>query len=98
MKKLTAIAFLITSFTVSSYAQDAKTKKDEKIKATYQVGAAKITVIESKGDVRQWNNYQIEKVNKSGDKMTSSNGFTEKELADVKAVIDKALAEEKAKK
>jgi hypothetical protein len=33
MKKLTAIAFLITSFTITGYAQDAKANKDEKIKA-----------------------------------------------------------------
>ena len=93
MKKLTVTTFFLACFAISGYAQDSTAAK--KPAATYQIGAAKITVWENDGKFGKWKNYKVEKTYKKGDQTSTTNYFSEKELLDLKATIDKAIAEQK---
>jgi hypothetical protein len=103
MKKLTVTTLLLACFALTSYSQDTLQNKQDKQKpkATYQVGAAKVTVWENK---RQGKNgefiakdFKIEKVYKKGDQWKTTNSFNETELLELKAAIDKAISEEQIK-
>ncbi|MFA4852244.1 MAG: hypothetical protein WC868_09160 [Bacteroidales bacterium] len=99
MKKLIVTTLLLACFALTSYSQDTtKTKQDkQKPKATYQVGSAKVTVWENKGKHGTWKNFEVEKIYKKGDKWETTNSFDEKELLELRAAIDKAIAEENVK-
>lgn len=99
MKKLTITAFLLVCFTLASYSQDTTStnQNKQKPKVVYKVGAAKVTVWENKGKNGTWKNFKVEKVYKKGDKWMTTNSFNEKELLELKAAIDKAIAEESVK-
>ncbi len=48
----------------------------------------------TKNDGTIWKNFQVEKVYKKGDEWATTNSFTETELLELKAAIDKAISEE----
>ena len=99
MKTLTITFFLLMCFALTSYSQDTiTTKEKKKPKATYQIGFVKVTVWENKtkdGNIRK--DYQIEKIYKKNDKWFATNIFNESELLELKAAIDKTIAEESVK-
>jgi hypothetical protein len=99
MKKLMITTLLLACFALTSYSQDIiKPKQDkQKPKATYQVGAAKVTVWENKWENRTWKNFQVEKVYMKDDQWKTTNSFNETELLDLKAAIDKAISKEQVK-
>ncbi len=91
MKK-TALIILMAGFTAFSFAQDNKPK------ATYRIGKAKVTVWENEqtgkyGDYLK-KNFQVEKIYKKDDKWETTNNFSLAELLQLRAVIDKAISEE----
>ena len=91
--------FLLACFALTSFSQDTiKTNQDKnKPKTTYQVGSAKVIVWENNGKYGIWKNFKIEKVYQKGGKWTTTNYFDEKELLELRAAIDKAIAEENVK-
>ena len=103
MKKITVTIILFTCLALTSYSQTQDTTKHDKQKpkATYQIGSAKVSVWENK---RQGKNgefiaksFKVEKIYKKGDEWKTTNSFNEKELLELKAAIDKAIAEESVK-
>lgn len=103
MKKLTITTLLLACFALTSYSQDTLQNKPDiqKPKATYQVGAAKVTVWENKRQGKYGEfaakNFQIEKVYKKDDQWKTTNSFNETELLELKAAIDKAISDEQVK-
>lgn len=60
----------------------------------YQKGKSKIVVWENKGaDEKTWKNYQVEKEYFKNDEVKYSNSFNEKELLDLKEILDEAILE-----
>ena len=97
MKKLITTTFILAFLALTSYSQDTtKTAKQRPI-ATYKVGSAKVIVWENKGEKGSWKNFQIEKVYQKDGKWKTANSFNEKELLELKAAIDRAIAEESVK-
>lgn len=91
MKKISLI-ILMAGFTAFSFAQDNKPK------ATYRVGKAKVTVWENEetgkyGDYTE-KNFRVEKIYKKDDKWEITNYFNLAELLQLRAAIDKAISEE----
>lgn len=78
-----------------------KEKQKQQPKATYQVGAAKVTVWENKRNGKNGEftvkNFEITKVYQKDGQWKSTNHFDEKELLELKAAIDKAIGEEGVK-
>lgn len=102
MKKLTTTILLLACFVFTMYSQDTlqvkQEKQKQKPKATYQVGAAKVTVWENKRlNGATWKNFKIEKVYKKDNQWKTSHSFDETELLQLKAAIDKAINEESVK-
>jgi hypothetical protein len=99
MKKLTVTTLLLVCFALTGFSQDTTKTKQVKNppKATYQVGAAKVTVWENNGKYGTWKNFKIEKVYKKANKWLTTNSFDEKELLELKAAIEKAISEELVK-
>lgn len=95
MQKKILISFLLSCFVVLAYSQD--TTKTKKPKATYIVGAAKVTVWENTGKNGMWKNFKVEKIYKKDDKWMASSYFYNNELLELRAAIDKAIAEENVK-
>lgn len=97
--KTIAVTLLLACIALTGFSQDTThTQRDkQKPKATYQVGSAKVTVWENKGKHGTWKNFKVEKVYKKADKWMTTNSFNEKELLELKAAIDKAIAEESVK-
>ncbi len=94
MKKITLIV-LMAGFTAFSFAQDNKPK------ATYRAGKAKVTVWENEktgqyGDYLE-KNFRVEKIYKKDDKWETTNSFNLAEFLQLRAVIDKAISEEAVK-
>lgn len=95
MKKITITiaALLLAVIALASFVQ--ATQQNKKPKATYQVGSSKVIVWENtKTDGTVWKNFQVEKVYKKGEEWATTNSFTETELLELKAAIDKAISEE----
>lgn len=99
MKKLTVTTLLLLCFALVSFSQDTTKIKQvkKKPKATYQVGAAKVTVWENNGKNGTWKNFKVEKVYKKADKWKTTNSFDEKELLELKSAIERAINEELVK-
>jgi basic membrane lipoprotein Med (substrate-binding protein (PBP1-ABC) superfamily) len=97
MKKLLLTTLLLLCFTLIGFAQDTTQTNKHKPKAVYKVGAAKITVWENNGKNGTWKNFKVEKIYMKDDEWKTSSSFNEKELLDLKAAIDKAIAEENIK-
>ena len=99
MKKLMITTLLLACLALTSYSQDTLQNKQakQKPKATYQVGAAKVTVWENKGKNGTWKNFKVEKVYIKDDEWKTTNSFNETELLELKAAIDKAILEEQVK-
>jgi hypothetical protein len=99
MKKLMATAFLLVCFVFTTYSQDTTmtNQNKQKPKATYQVGSARVVVWENNGKYGTWKNFKVEKVYLKAGKWETTNSFNEKELLELKAAIDKAIAEENVK-
>ena len=91
-----AVTFLILCFAFTSHAQDSTKTNQAKQKpiATYQVGTAKVTVWENQGKDGTWKNFKVEKIYKKDGQWMTTDTFNEKELLELKAAIDKAIAEE----
>lgn len=99
MKKITTSFLFLALLTLSSYGQDAKQENEKKKpKATYQVGSSKVTVWEnSNKEGGTWKTFKVEKVYKKGDEWKTTNSFSETELLELKAAIEKAILEESVK-
>jgi hypothetical protein len=97
MKKLITTTFLLACLALTSYSQDTTKTAKQKPKATYQVGSAKVIVWENKGDNGTRKNFQVEKVYQKDGKWKTSTSFNETELLELKAALDKAIAEESVK-
>lgn len=95
MKKIFITSLLLACFAITSHAQDTTATK--KPKATYKVGAAKVTVWENKGKDGTWKNFKVEKVYQKDGKWVATSTFNEKELLELKAALDKAIADENVK-
>ena len=94
MRKITTLGLILAAFTLTAYSQD-------KPKATYQVGSAKVTVWEKEKEGKYGTftakNFKVEKIYKKGDKWESTNYFSLTELLQLRAAIDKAINEEGVK-
>jgi len=88
---------LLVCFALINFSQDTTRTNQQKPKATYQVGAAKVTVWENEGEYGPWKNFQIEKIYKKDDQWMTTNSFNERELLQLRAAIDKAISEEVVK-
>ena len=74
MKKIITLTLLLAAFSIAVFAQETtqKTKADNKPKATYRVGQAKITVWVNKGiDNNEWKNFKVEKIYKKNEQWKS---------------------------
>ncbi len=94
MKKISLIV-LMAGITAFSFAQDNKPK------ATYRVGKAKVTVWENEktgkyGDYTE-KNFKVERIYKKDDQWETTNYFYLAELLELRAAIDKAISEEAVK-
>jgi len=100
MKKLIVSALLITCLAFAGYSQEKK--EGEKPKATYLLGAAKISVWENKQQGKQGEftttTYKVEKIYKKDDKWNSTDYFDLEDLLKLRAIIDQAVNEEIKKK
>lgn len=96
MKKPLLMLMLASVLALAATAQQNNTASEKKKpKATYQIGSVKVTVWENKGlDDNTWKNFVVEKTFKKNDQWKSTNSYNEKELLQLKAVIDKAISEE----
>lgn len=105
MKKITLATLLLVCFSLMGFSQVIDTsgvrKENNKPKATYQVGKAKVTVWEKKINGKNGEftvkNFEVEKIYKKGEKWETTNNFSETELLQLKAAIDKAISEEGVK-
>jgi hypothetical protein len=99
MKNLLLTTILLLFIASTSYSQDTikANKTNNKPKVTYQVGSAKIAVWENPGEQGIRKNFKVERVYRNAGKWMTSNYFNEKELLELKAVIDKAIAGEDVK-
>jgi len=98
----TLLTIILMTFAIVSYSQSVDsvqtTNKRQRPKATYKVGSAKVTVWVNKGsDGTTWKNFKIERIYKKDDKWLTTNYFTEKELLELRAALDKAISEEAVK-
>jgi 3-oxoacyl-ACP reductase-like protein len=95
MKKVLAIFLFTLLFQLTSYAQHNKPK------ATYQVGAAKITVWENEREGPHGKfiatSFKVEKIYKKNDEWKSTDNFNLEELLELRAAIDKAINEQGVK-
>ena len=94
MKKRIAITFLFMCFTLSSFSQDTLKTTKHKPKATYQVGYSKVKVWEYKSENGTWKSFQVENIYKKDGEWQISNSYNATELLELKAAIEKAIAEE----
>lgn len=96
--KILLTTIILSTFVLTGYSQDTTKTKQNKPKSSYQVGAAKVTVWENKNkDGKTWKNFKVEKVYKKGNEWRTTDSFTDNELLELKAVIDKAISEESVK-
>ncbi|MBU2912744.1 hypothetical protein [Reichenbachiella agariperforans] len=85
----------VVGFSQELKAQEQTEQRRKKPKTEYRVGSAVITVwVNTRKDGKTWKNFQVKKIYKKDDKWLSSNSFSETELLELKAVIDKAINEE----
>ncbi len=95
MKKLLIIFSLIVVYQFTAYSQDNKPK------ATYQVGVAKVTVWENEREGKYGKfiakSFKVEKIYKKDNQWESTDNFNLKELLQLRAAIDKAIDEEGVK-
>lgn len=99
--KCTLAAVLLLGFAYAAQAQGAvneqQTAKSKPI-ATYQVGAAKITVWENhRANGSIWKNFVIEKLYQKDGEWKTTNRFDAKELLELRSAIDKAIDEQHVK-
>lgn len=85
---------MLVCFTLTNYAQDTTKTVKQRPLATYQVGSAKVIVWENQGEKGTWKNFELEKVYLKDGKWKTTNSFNSSELLELKAAIDKAIAEE----
>ena len=89
--KFIGISIAVLCFTLTSYSQN-------KPKATYRVGSAKVTVRENEREGKYGKfiakDFQVEKIYKKGDEWKTTDSFNLTELLQLRAAIDKAINEE----
>ena len=89
--KFIGISLAVLCFTLTSYSQN-------KPKATYRVGSAKVTVQENEVEGKYGKfiakDFKVEKIYKKGDEWKTTNYFNLTELMQLRAAIDKAINEE----
>ncbi|MBX2927224.1 MAG: hypothetical protein KF852_05260 [Saprospiraceae bacterium] len=99
--KCTFAAVLLLGFAFTAKAQSAVNEQqtaNNKPIATYQVGAAKITVWENdRANGSTWKNFVIEKLYKKDGEWKTSNRFDASELLELRSAIDKAIDEQHVK-
>lgn len=91
MKHIKILLAVLVGFGISSFVYELKQESNKPIKV-YQEGSSFITVWENKGENdKPWENYQVQKeYEKNGEKKKSSS-FNEKELRDLKKILDQAI-------
>lgn len=93
------ITFSLIGYTQANQDSTHVTNTRQKPKATYKVGSAKVTVwVNKRSDGSTWKSFKIENIYKKYDNWLSSNNFSETNLLELKAAIDKAISEETVKK
>ncbi len=89
--KFIGISLAVLCFTLTSYSQN-------KPKATYRVGSAKVTVWENEreGEYGKFiaKDFKVEKIYKKGEKWKTTDSFNLTGLLQLRAAIDKAINEE----
>ena len=89
--KFIGISIAVLCFTLTSYSQN-------KPKATYRVGSAKVTVWETEREGKYGKfiakDFKVEKIYKKGEKWKTTDSFNLTELLQLRAAIDKAINEE----
>ena len=90
-KKFIGISIAVLCFTLTSYSQD-------KPKATYRIGSAKVTVWETEREGKYGKfiakDFKVEKIYKKGEEWKRTDSFNLTELLQLRAAIDKAINEE----
>ena len=90
-KRFIGISLAVLCFTLTSYSQN-------KPKATYRVGSAKVTVLENEreGEYGKFiaKDFKVEKIYKKGNEWKTTDSFNLTELLQLRAAIDKAINEE----
>lgn len=87
MLLFTGGALVFMSFKISE-------KLENKPFKVYREGDSKIIVWENKGEGdKTWLNYQVEKEYIKNDVVKNSNSFNQKELRDLKIVLDQVIAD-----
>ncbi len=96
MKIITTIVLLFAVFAIAGNHAGRSENEKQKPIATYRAGPSKVIVWENeRDDGTTWKNFVIEKIYKKEDgKWAASNSFTERELLQLRAAIDKAISEE----
>lgn len=92
--KFIGISIAVLCFTLTSYSQN-------KPKATYRVGSAKVTVWETEREGKYGKfiakDFKVEKIYKKGGEWKTTDLFNLTELLQLRAAIDKAINEEGVK-
>ena len=90
MKTISIILILIIGIVANSFCQKPKT--------VYQLGAVKVIVwidtVKGKDSTYTVKNFEVEKVYKKNNEWKTTNQFNEKDLLELRAIIDKAINEE----
>ncbi len=93
-KTLTAITIAILCFALTAHSQN-------KPKATYLVGKAKVTLWENERQGKHGKftakTFKVEKIYKKGDEWKTTDLFNLTELLQLRAAIDKAVSDEGVK-
>ena len=96
MKKILTLCLAFVAISLTAYAQD-----NNKPKATYQVGSAKVTVWENEREGKYGEftakSFKVEKIYKKDGEWKSTDSFDLDELLQLRAAIDKAINEEGVK-
>jgi hypothetical protein len=93
MKKVMALGLIMLCSVIISYSQS-----NTKPKIVYKIGSVRVSVWEEQKEGKYGTyaekNFKVERIYKSDDKWESTNYYNADELLQLKAVIDKAIAEE----
>ncbi len=89
---------MFAGMSLSGFCQENVEREEvekKKPKAVYENGSAKITVWENKSHYgKAWLNFRVEKVYQKSGETKSTNSFNEKELLELKSLLEKVIVEE----
>ena len=93
MKKVVALGLIMLWSVLISFSQS-----NSKPKIVYKIGSVRVSVWDNPKEGKYGSytekNFKVERIYKSDDKWESTNYYNADELLQLKAVIDKAIAEE----